>query len=490
MNAVASDHLLAGFADLVLDGNGIVLDVNGSPILGEWLIKDVAKGAALTQRVHPRDLEFYETNLALVRDRDGYEATLALRWVRASGRWSNCTLSLRKRADGNIDAHLRGDEAEATRRAEAQMRNIVEGSAQGIVVIDQTGVVFVNDAFARMIGYADTAESMQNSRDPNSMIHPDDREMVGQRLRARLAGVETLSHYELRLIRRDGETVWTETRAAFVRWNGRPASLSWMNDITARKHMEQELVRSKEAAEFANRTKTEFLANMSHELRTPLNAILGFSEVIREEMFGPVGQERYIEYAHDIHASGEHLLELINDILDLSKLEAGRLELRESAVLLPKLVEHCLTLVKNRAVAGGVNLLTEFADDVPALRADERSVKQILLNLLSNAVKFTPKGGSVTTAITFSPRNGFHVAVTDTGIGMSEEDIKIALSPFGQIDSQIAREHHGTGLGLPITRSLLALHEGELIVKSARNMGTTMTAHFPADRATQRTDAA
>src|SRR5262249_50585230 len=153
--------------------------------------------------------------------------------------------------------------------------------------IDQTGVVFVNDAFARMIGYADTAESMQHSRDPNTMIHPDDREMVGQRLRARLAGSEVLSHYELRLIRRDGTTVWTETRAAFVRWNGRPASLSWMNDITTRKHMEQELVRSKEAAEFANRTKTEFLANMSHELRTPLNAILGFSEVIREEMFGP-----------------------------------------------------------------------------------------------------------------------------------------------------------------------------------------------------------
>ncbi|HSZ74514.1 MAG TPA: ATP-binding protein, partial [Rhizomicrobium sp.] len=292
------------------------------------------------------------------------------------------------------------------------------------------------------------------------------------------------------LITRDGTTVWTETRAAFVRWNGRPASLSWMNDITTRKHMEQELVRSKEAAEFANRTKTEFLANMSHELRTPLNAILGFSEVIREEMFGPVGQDRYIEYAQDIHASGEHLLELINDILDLSKLEAGRLELRESAVSLPKVVEHCLTLVKNRAAAGGVKLITEIPDDVPALRADERSVKQILLNLLSNAVKFTPKGGSVTTGITFSPRGGFHVAVTDTGIGMSAEEIEVALSPFGQIDSQIAREHHGTGLGLPITRSLLALHGGELSVKSEPKLGTTMTAHFPAERATQQTDAA
>jgi PAS domain S-box-containing protein len=491
MKAVdASEHTLAGFAELVLDANGIVLDAHGSAGAGEWLLKDVAKGENIAPRIHAGDRTFFETNLRLVHERGDYEGTLALRWLRASGRWSNCMASLRRRSDGSIDMKLIGDEAEAMRRAEAQMRNVVEGSAQGVVVIDQTGVVYINDAFARMIGYADAQEGTQlQSRDPNSMIHPDDRERVSERLRARLAGKEVMSHYDLRLVRRDGSVVWTETRAAFVRWNGKPASLSWMNDVTHRKRMEAELVRSKDAAEFANRTKTEFLANMSHELRTPLNAILGFSEVIREEMFGPVGQKRYTEYAHDIHASGEHLLELINDILDLSKLEAGKLELRETAISLPKVVENCLMLLRNKATAGGVELLTEIPPNLPALRADERSTKQVLLNLLSNAVKFTPKGGRVTTSLSYSPRAGFSIAVTDTGIGMSAEDIKIALSPFGQIDSQIAREHHGTGLGLPICRSLLELHGGELLVTSEPNVGTTMTAHYPASRAVPHEDA-
>ena len=490
MEAIATEQTLAGFADLVLDGNGTVLETHGSAGTGEWLLKDVVTGENIAARIHPGDLTFFKTNLRLVHERVDYEGTIALRWMRASGRWSKCTAGLRRRSDGMIDLKLVGDEAEAVRRAEAQMRGVVERSAQGIIVIDMTGVVYINDAFARMIGYADANESTAlQSRDPNSMIHPDDRERVSERLRARIAGKEVMSHYDLRLVRRDGTIVWVETRAAFVKWDGKPASLSWMNDITQRKRMEDELIRSKDAAEFANRSKTEFLANMSHELRTPLNAILGFSEVIREEMFGKVGQPRYIEYARDIHSSGEHLLELINDILDLSKLEAGKLELRETAVALSKVVENCLTLLRNKANAGAVKLITEMPEGLPALRADERSVKQVLLNLLSNAVKFTPRGGSVTTSLSFTPRNGFSIAVTDTGIGMTPEDIKIALSPFGQIDSQIAREHHGTGLGLPICRSLIELHGGELNVISEPNIGTTMTAHFPASRAVRGSEA-
>jgi PAS domain S-box-containing protein len=490
LEAIATEQTLAGFADLVLDGNGIVLDAHGSAGTGEWLLKEVVKGENIAARIHPGDLTFFKTNLRIAHEGVDYEGTMVLRWMRASGRWSKCTVALHRQSDGTIHLKLTGDEAEAMRRAEEQMRGVVEGSAQGIVVIDATGVVYVNDAFGRMIGYADAKESTAlQSRDPNSMIHPDDRERVSERLRARIAGKEVMSHYDLRLVRRDGTIVWVETRAAFVKWDGKAASLSWMNDITQRKRMESELIRSKEAAEFANRSKTEFLANMSHELRTPLNAILGFSEVIREEMFGEVGQKRYIEYAQDIHASGEHLLELINDILDLSKLEAGKLDLRETAVALPKIVENCLTLLRNRATAGDVTLVTDIPPDLPALRADERSVKQVLLNLLSNAVKFTPRGGSVTTALAYTPRDGFSISVTDTGIGMTPEDIKIALSPFGQIDSQIAREHHGTGLGLPICRSLIELHGGELIVTSEPNVGTTMAAHFPANRAVHGSEA-
>jgi signal transduction histidine kinase len=300
-------------------------------------------------------------------------------------------------------------------------------------------------------------------------------------MRRRLAGEESVSCYEFRLQRRDGTIVWVDTHAALVNWDGQPASLSWLSDITRRKSIEEELIKSKEAAEFANRTKTEFLANMSHELRTPLNAIIGFAEVIKDEMFGPVGLPKYAEYARDIHTSGRHLLDLINDILDLSKLEAGKLELREEDVSLRTALEDCLTLIRNRAEKSDILLATDVEPRLPKLRCDERALKQVLLNFLSNAVKFTPAGGTVTTRIRRAAE-GIEVSVSDTGIGMSEADIQVALAAFGQVDSKLARQQQGTGLGLPISKSLIELHGGMLTVKSAPGKGTTMIAAFPASR--------
>ena len=276
--------------------------------------------------------------------------------------------------------------------------------------------------------------------------------------------------------------MWVDARAALVNWDGQPASLSWMSDMNERKTMELELVQSKEAAEFANRTKTEFLANMSHELRTPLNAIIGFAEVIQGEMFGPVGLPKYVEYARDIHASGRHLLELINDILDLSKIESGKLELREESVAVGAAVEDCLTLVRNRAQKNDIALVIDVAPGLPKLTCDARALKQVLLNFLSNAVKFTPAGGVVTTGAARAPDGGMTLWVRDTGIGMKPSDIHVALSAFGQIDSKIARQHKGTGLGLPISKSLIELHGGALTVDSTPGHGTTMTAYFPAAR--------
>jgi signal transduction histidine kinase len=312
-------------------------------------------------------------------------------------------------------------------------------------------------------------------------IHPDDRPLVAEHMRRRLAGEEVVSNYEFRLARIDGSVVWVDTRAALVHWDGKPASLSWMSDINRRKAMEGELIQSKERAEFANRTKTEFLANMSHELRTPLNAIIGFAEVIKDEMFGPIGLAKYADYAKDIHNSGRHLLDLINDILDLSKLEAGKLELHDDEISLRRAVEECLTLIRNRADKSDVLLATEIEPRLAKLRCDERAVKQMLLNFLSNAVKFTPAGGTVTTRVRRVPE-GVAISVSDTGIGMSEADIQIALSAFGQVDSKIARQHQGTGLGLPISKSLIELHGGTLSVSSRPGKGTTMTAIFPASR--------
>jgi two-component system cell cycle sensor histidine kinase PleC len=236
----------------------------------------------------------------------------------------------------------------------------------------------------------------------------------------------------------------------------------------------------------ADRSKSEFLAAMSHELRTPLNAIIGFSEMMKIESLGPVGSPKYRGYASDIYQAGSHLLALINDILDLSKVESGADELHEDTIFVPDLVESVAQLVRHRALNGQVRLELEVRDDLPVLVADERKLKQILVNLMSNAVKFTEADGTVTLKAWCRPESGFVFQVIDTGIGMAPEDIPKALSQFGQIDSDLNRKYEGTGLGLPLAKSLIELHGGYLDLQSAVGKGTTVTVRIPASRIEQK----
>jgi signal transduction histidine kinase len=249
---------------------------------------------------------------------------------------------------------------------------------------------------------------------------------------------------------------------------------------------QRDLRLAKEQAEVASRTKSQFLANMSHELRTPLNAIIGFAEVIERELFGPVGVAQYANYAADIHRSGQHLLSLINDILDLSKVEAGRFEIVEQDFALLETIDEAKRLLEIRAQKAGLAMTSEIGADVARIYADRKLVSQALLNLLSNAVKFTPAGGQIRIAAKREVNSGdLLISVSDTGIGMAPEEIPRALEPFGQIDGTLARRYDGTGLGLTITKAFIEMHGGTLTLDSEKGRGTTATIRLPSWRCRQ-----
>jgi signal transduction histidine kinase len=252
-------------------------------------------------------------------------------------------------------------------------------------------------------------------------------------------------------------------------------------DVTDLYQTQHQIQEAKEAAELANRSKSEFLANMSHELRTPLNAIIGYSEAMKQNLFGPLS-EHYGEYARDIYDSGRHLLSLINDILDLSKIEAGKMELAEEAVDLGDLLETCVRVVRERARTAGLDLTVDTGKELPTLLGDSRAIKQILLNLLSNAIKFTPSGGGIAVRARESDDKSLTLEVSDSGIGIDANDISRVLAPFGQVDSAFKRSHQGTGLGLPLVKKLAELHGGELFVDSKLGQGTRVSVVFPAAR--------
>jgi two-component system cell cycle sensor histidine kinase PleC len=272
--------------------------------------------------------------------------------------------------------------------------------------------------------------------------------------------------------------------------NGMNSTVTAMLEFRAEKdaliaELEQAKAISDEArlrAEEANLAKSRFLATMSHELRTPLNAILGFSEIMRSEILGPHQNQTYKEYANDIHRSGQHLLNLINEVLDISRIEAGRYELHEAPVALAHLVEDCQRLMRLRAESKGLRIVEEFAPDLPKLWADEKALRQICLNLLSNAIKFTPAGGTVTLKIGRNGKGGQFLSVRDTGPGIPEDEIPRVLRSFGQGSLAHQTAEGGTGLGLPISKGLIELHDGTFELKSKLRHGTEVIVTFPRRR--------
>ncbi len=314
---------------------------------------------------------------------------------------------------------------------------------------------------------------------PPALCHAED-------LGAMLAAFREASYFgrpataEVRLKKAGGGHVWAEIRCRPV-----PRQLAdggdvvaVTRDITERKAYERQLIEARDQSEEANRAKSRFLANMSHELRTPLNAIIGFSEVMTHEMFGALGSPRYLEYSRLVHESGNHLLELINGILDMSKIEAGKFELSEEVFDFVAVAEASVRFVKLAAERAGVALKTQIAPDAGFIFADKRAIKQILVNLLSNGVKFTPKGGEIVVRGTVDA-NGVELSVTDTGVGIAQKDLERLGKPFEQVEGEHVRKKEGTGLGLSLVKALAALHGGEATLESTLGVGTTVRVRLP-----------
>ena len=376
---------------------------------------------------------------------------------------------------------------------QAMMRGVLDDNFDGIVISGADGMVeMVNPAAARILRL--TQEQLVGT--------PVDTLLPGAAaLRRRLAAGERAASRgdggaptEFELVVADGTAMTVELQLSsspLKEPTARTVYIHTFRDITSRKRADERLRAAMQEAVAANRAKTEFLANMSHELRTPLNAIIGFSQLIAGETFGALANPRYREYAGDVVHSATHLLDIINDILDISMIEVGQLKLRLEHVDIADVVGRCVKLVKQKALDRAVHLAASLPDDLPLIEADARLMKQIVLNLLSNAVKFTPRGGAV--AVSAEIADGELVLqVADTGIGIAEADVANITKPFYQVDGSLAREHQGAGLGLALVSAYVRLHGGTLAIDSAVGRGTTVTARFPGrflrareDRATE-----
>jgi two-component system cell cycle sensor histidine kinase PleC len=492
----------------------------------------------------------------------------------------------------------------AAQSAASQLVSILDSSPQAILIHRGKAPLYTNMAFVRLVGLSSREEALKL---PNSIevAHPEDRAFVSGQVEARIAGHGFLDHYEARILNTEGATVWVDCYAARIVWQGEPASMVTMTDITMRKKIEaaqrrsekllstvfqaspdpislttmkdgryvdvnesflkalgwrrsdvigrtateigfwkdpdfrqrmvealrrdgsvrdlpsqvrqpngeirdfiysieviqfeeenlllgigrdvtelrrsaDRLRESMESAELANRAKSEFLANMSHELRTPLNAILGFSEIIGGEMFGSAGHPRYVDYAKNIYSSGHMLLQIIDDLLDLSRVEHGKLELHVENLIAKEVIEGCLRLVDGRAREVRLRIATDLPEIPIRLEADPLRLRQVLLNLLTNAIKFTPAGGNITIgARKIEGTSEVVFFVADTGIGMTPEEVALALQPFGQAANAMTREHSGAGLGVPLATGLVKLHGGKLVIESAPGQGTRVTVTLP-----------
>ena len=369
-----------------------------------------------------------------------------------------------------------------TQRRLREMTAILDTATDGVIVLDGNGTIESLNASAEAL-FGLEAHEMQGT-DFGELLTPESRQSALDYL----SGLKDNGVASLLNEGREVEAIAGAGTIPLFMTMGRISSeaggrfCAVLRDITHWKRTEAELVAARRAAETASNQKSEFLARVSHEIRTPLNAIIGFAEVMIEERFGPVENDRYREYLRDIRMSGEHVVSLVNDLLDISKIEAGKLDLNFQAVPLNELVRECIALMQPQANRAHVVLRSSLSKEVPAIVADQRTLRQIVLNLLSNSVKFTAPGGQVIASTSLAESGEALLRIRDTGEGMSEEELARALEPFRQIATATLSDRTGTGLGLPLTKALVEANRASLGIRSARGEGTVVTITFPPTR--------
>ena len=370
------------------------------------------------------------------------------------------------------------------KRAEQEMRKLsqaVEQSPASVVITDTKGeIVYVNPKFCEATGYSVEEALGNNPRLINSGERSQqDYQELWQTI---AAGQEWRGEFHNK--RKDGSLFWEFASISAIKdENGTITHyLGIKEDITERKEDMVELIKAKETAELANHAKSQFLANMSHELRTPLNAVIGFSEILKEQMFGPLGSDQYLEYTVNIHESGQHLLDVINDILDVSRIEIGSMDIRESAVDIKALCQSCVDMHQDQASHAKVSLHVNIDEDLSRVNGDETRLKQILINVLTNAIKFTPEGGRIDLKAFLNEDREITLQVIDTGIGISKDKHQKILEPFEQVSDIFSRSHEGSGLGLYLVKSFINLHGGRFDIESEIDQGSTFTITLPSSR--------
>lgn len=473
-----------------VEGNVLFLSRSWQTITGFNIDRSLDNN--LFTMLYPQDQEKqkHDFNLLVKGQKSAYRTFTRLRISDGTFRAIELAFSM-IRQDENKELRIVGTltDVEERRRAERALaeaekkyRTIVENAAGGLYQLTPEGLYLsANPAMARILGYYSPEEMLRMIKNANGTVYcnQDEHRLFIETLIKQ----EHINGYETEVKMKDGSKIWVRENVRVVKDDQNHILYfeGSMEDITQRKEADIALMEAKTESDMASRAKSEFIANMSHELRTPLNAIIGFSDIMKKEVMGPLGQDVYKDYVMDIHQSGEGLLKIINEILDISKMESGNRDLNESEFDLRDTLASCIELHSARAREKEIVIIND-ATDLPVVKCEQLSIKQVIGNIYSNAIKYTPNHGRITLFTNYDSDGTFRLSITDTGVGMTDHEVKKALSPFGQIDNALDRAGAGAGLGLPLAQSIMKTHDGRLEILSEKSIGTTVTIIFPPER--------